>query len=106
MEHLFAFLVVFCAGLIYYSLTSPEMRMEVKAPDEMIQRCISDAWKMQYEINESTSMAELQAWYWEVEHFESCYTNLVPDSLIKQQSDRLYDAVTLRRDAISGIVAA
>ena len=106
--------VVTAIAAIAYILASPEMRMKIanhiaqEDPyDDMIQKCINDAWKMNVRIKESTSNAELQSWYWEVEYFESTYRNLVPDDFLLLQINRLYEAVSRRRDEIgSGVKVA
>jgi hypothetical protein len=102
LTNLLAIAFVLLVGAVVYILIAPEMHMATNntAVDDMIQKCISDSWQLQSEINYSTTKTELQAWYWEVEHFESTYTNLVPDQFLKQQSDRLYMAITQRRDQL------
>lgn len=59
--------------------------------DEMIQRCIKDFYGMKEKILESTSMAEVESWYWEVDVFHNAYVNNVPDQLLNDNADKLYD---------------
>jgi hypothetical protein len=107
-----AFVIVI--GSVAYILAHPDMRLKIARAviadspfDDMIQKCIADSWKMHAEIIASTSKAELEANYFEVEHFEAAYTGLVPDSFLKQQTDRLYEAVAQRRDQLrSGVKVA
>jgi hypothetical protein len=114
LTHFFALATVFVIGLLVYALLSPEIRLKIRShfiqddleDHPMIQKCLKDSWDMQAEITDSTSKAELQSYYWEVDHFESAYSGLVPDRFLKEQSDRLYNAITLRRDQINGIVSA
>lgn len=106
--------VVTAIAAIAYILASSEMRMKIanhiaqEDPyDDLIQKCLSDSWKMHAEIMASTSKAELEAIYWEIKHLESSYTELVPDDFLLLQIDRLYEAVARRRDELgSGVKVA
>lgn len=113
LVNILALATVLVIGLLFYLLLSPEMKMKIKDAivqvdpyDDMIQKCISDCWKMMEQINDASSRAEIEAWYWEAESFETSYRNLVPDDFLIERVEMLYEAVAKRRDVINGIVAA
>ena len=106
--------VVTAIAAIAYILASPEMRMRIanhiaqEDPyDDMIQKCLSDSWKMQEALLNAGSLAEVESIYWDIEYFESAYRGLVPGEFLLVQIDRLYEAVAQRRDQLgSGVKVA
>jgi hypothetical protein len=97
---------------VFYIIMNPHMTEKILLPsmddadDELIRKCIKDAFLMTEMINASTSPAELESYYWEVETLEDSYRGFVPDALLSQHTERLYDAISIRRDIIKAIKVA
>lgn len=111
LTHILALATVtaFVAGC--YILSEPHMKRGFILPsmdepdDDLIRKCISDSFKMTELINESTTSAELESYYWEIEQLDDSYRGLVPSALLRQHTDRLYDAISIRRDQLNALRA-
>lgn len=105
--HAFAILSVTAGCAVLYILAHRDLRKNIALPsidnddqDEMIKRCIKDSFHMQDLIVSATSPAELEAFYWEIEDMENSYRFLVPDQLLRDHTDRLYEAISIRKDEL------
>lgn len=83
----------------------PELRRRFKEEivqddpsDEHIHQCLHDSWVLMAQINSCVTKNELEAIYWDVEHFEQHYCRLVPATLLHDQTMRLFETITLKRD--------
>jgi hypothetical protein len=57
--------------------------------------------KLMNDINDATSRAEIEAYYWDIEHVEDNFRGKVGDGLLKIYIEWLYDVHAKRRDTFN-----
>lgn len=86
-----------------YFISRPTKEEKKHEADTIVTKMVGDYWDMLQEIRRAGSKAELEAWYYEVEQFDSSYSGLIDIKLLHERSLSLYEAIMERRDELNMI---